>query len=148
MSDKYIVLYLCMLQLRRCLHHDCCAEVGLQCICWHDSGMASSGLSWTHQQTWSHTLLYVKCQIWTQLPICLHEQSWVFKRGTSFLPLDYTFWCSVSTPELLVVALRQALLLSQVIAFHHSFITHLLLITFLWEQNGTGWDDQFLLLTT
>jgi hypothetical protein len=58
--------------------------------------------------------------------------------GAPFLPLDYTFWCSVSTPELLVVALHQALFIVSGFAFHHSFITSFLLITFLTQQYGTG----------
>jgi hypothetical protein len=39
--------------------------------------------------------------------------------------LGYTFWCSVNTPELLVVALHQALLIISGFAFHfnHSFLT-------------------------
>jgi hypothetical protein len=65
--------------------------------------------------------------------ICLHEQPWVSNCGTSFLPLGYTFWCSVNTPELLVVALHQALLISSGFAFHHSFITSYL--SFFLENN-------------
>ena len=57
----------------------------------------------------------------------------------------YIFCCSVSTPELLVVALHQALFIVSGFCLS-SFIHHLLLITFLRERNGTGWD-QFLLLT-
>jgi len=53
-------------------------------------------------------------------------------------PLSCTLWCSVNTPELLVVALHQALFIISGFAFHHSLIYHLLLITFLREQYGTG----------
>jgi hypothetical protein len=54
------------------------------------------------------------------------------KCGAPFLPLGYTLWCSVITSDLLVVALHEALKLSQVFACS-SFIHHLLLI-FLREQ--------------
>jgi len=45
--------------------------------------------------------------------------------GAPFLPLGYTFWCSVSTPELLVVALHQALFIISGFAFiiHSSPLT-------------------------
>ena len=54
--------------------------------------------------------------------------------GAPFLPLGYTFWCSVKTPELLVVAFHRALFIASGFAFHHSFIHHFLLITSL-ENN-------------
>jgi hypothetical protein len=43
----------------------------------------------------------------------------------SSCPLGYTFWCSVNTPALLVVALHQALYTISGFAFHfyHSFLT-------------------------
>jgi len=57
----------------------------------------------------------------TQLPICcMNSHGSLMWR--SLPPLKYTFWCSGNTPELLVVALHQALLLAQVFAFS-SFIT-------------------------
>jgi len=54
------------------------------------------------------------------------EQSWVsYVCCAPFFPLGYTFWCSVNTPELLVVALHQALFITSGFAFHfnHSFLT-------------------------
>ena len=57
-----------------------------------------------------------------------------------------TFWRSVSMPGLLVVALHQALYI--VSGFCLSSIIHrLLLLTFLRELYGTGWD-QFFFLTS
>jgi hypothetical protein len=49
--------------------------------------------------------------------------------------LGYTFWCSVSTPELLVVAFHQTLFIASEVL---PFIIHSSLITFLREQYGTG----------
>ena len=63
--------------------------------------------------------------------VCMNSHGSLMWR--SLPPLGYTFWCSVNTPDLLVVALHQALYLSQVFAFS-SFIHHLLLI-FLQENN-------------
>jgi hypothetical protein len=41
---------------------------------------------------------------------------------SAFSALSYTFWCSVNTPELLVVALHQAPSIISGFAFHHSFL--------------------------
>ena len=59
--------------------------------------------------------------------------AWVSKCSTSYLSLGYTFWCSISTPELLLW-LHQALFIVSGVCLS-SFIHHLfLLITFLRER--------------
>jgi hypothetical protein len=113
----------------------------VEAVAWLEGGFSFQNISVLFLERTCWCTIVSQASIWAQLPICLLEQSWV-----SYAALPSSPWgCSFSTPELLVVALHQALFIVSGFAFRSSssFIHHLLLLTLLRELYGTGWDQFF-----